>query len=496
MLKPRSCFLWMLMLLASHVVRAQTNNESDNFSFTLSECIEYAIKNNLSVRQSQWNVVSNEIALQQAKLNVLPSINANTNLSYSVGRTIDQYTNLYTEAPVRQQDVGISAQVTLFNGLRKLNTIKRNKNNVAVSSLDLEATQDNITLDVITAYTQILLNTELLETARIQLLTTQSQLERTRRLVEAGSLPKADLLQLDAQVAQGETAVVDAENSVALAELQLKQILQIPADRSLEVTIPEIEVPETVLLPASPGAVYSEAVATLPAIRSADLQITSAEYDISIAKADYYPSISLTGALGSNYSSVAPPQIPKAGVENEIVQRPIGFFTLPQDVGNVPAGNPFLVFTETPEAKEYTENTYLNQLEFNLRRFVQLSLNIPIFNNWQARSNVANTRIGLENARINALSQRNVVRQNIEQAYLDAKSASKSYSATQRQVTSLQEAFRNTEVRYQAGAIDAVDYNQAKNELNSAESDLVRTKYNYVFSLKVLDFYQNKPLDF
>ena len=484
------------LLLASHAALAQTDKESDNFRFTLSECIDYAVKNNLTVQQSQWNVVSSEVALQQSKLDLLPSLNANTNLSYSVGRTIDQFTNLYTEAPVRQQDMGVSARISLFNGLKRLNTIKRNKNNVEVSGLDLEATKDNITLDVITAYTQILLNKELLETAKIQLLTTQAQFERARRLVQAGSLPQADALQLDAQVAQGETAIVDAENNLALAELQLKQILQIPADQVLKVTTPEVEVPETALLPASAEVVYNEAVATLPAIRSADLQINSAQRDIAIAKADYYPSLSLIGALGSSYSSVAPPQIPKAGVKNEQVEQPIGFLTLPADLGTTPAGTRVPVNTIQEVPLEYTENTYLNQLDFNLRRFVQLSLDIPIFNNWQVRSNISNTKIGLENARINALSQRNVVRQNIEQAYLDAKAAAKSYTATQRQVASLQAAFKNTEVRYQAGAIDAVDYNQAKNELNSAESDLVRTKYNYVFGLKVLDFYQNKPLDF
>ena len=494
MLKRR--YFVLLLVLLSRLALAQTENESEGFRFTLPECIDYAVKNNLSVRQSQWGVVSGEIALQQSKLDLLPSLNANTNLSYSVGRTIDQFTNLYTEAPVRQQDMGLSARVSLFNGLKRLNTIKRNKNNVEVSSLDLEATKNNITLDVITAYTQILLNTELLETANIQLLTTQSQLKRTRRLVEAGSLPRADALQLDAQVAQGETAIVDAENNLALAKLQLKQILQVPADQELTVTTPEVAVPEVTDLPASAEAVYEIAVSTLPAIRSADLQINSAERDIAIARADYYPSISLVGALGSSYSSVAPSQIPEAGSENEQVVQPIGFFTLPANLGDVPAGTQIPVSTVQERPLAFTENTYLNQLDFNLRRFVQLSLDIPIFNNWQVRSNVANTKIGLENARLNALNQRNVVRQNIEQAYLDAKSAAKSYAATQRQVAALQEAFKNTEVRYQAGAIDAVDYNQAKNELNSAESDLVRTKYNYVFSLKVLDFYQNKPLDF
>ena len=484
------CRYVLSLILLGHFAVAQTDTVSDNFLFTLSECIDYAVKNNLAVRQSQWNVVANEVALQQSKLDLLPSLNANTNLSYSVGRTIDQFTNLYTEAPVRQQDMGLSARVSLFNGLKKLNTIKRNQNNVAVGGLDLEAAKNDITLDVITAYTQILLNTELLETSRIQLLTTQAQLERTRRLVAAGSLPRADALQLDAQVAQGEATIVDAENNLALAKLQLKQILQIPADQTLEVTTPEINVPEIASLPASSEVVYQEAVATLPAIRSADLQINSAERNIAIARADYYPSISLIGALGSSYSSVAPAQIPEAGTENITIENPnpIGFIRQ--------GGTRIEVFSEVEVPRDLVDNTYLNQLDFNLRRFVQLSLDIPIFNNWQVRSSVANTKIELENARINALNQRNVVRQNIEQAYLDAKSAAKSYSATQRQVTALQEAFKNTEVRYQAGAIDAVDYNQAKNELNSAESDLVRTKFNYVFSIKVLDFYQNKPLDF
>ncbi|MGB3779853.1 MAG: TolC family protein, partial [Tunicatimonas sp.] len=464
--------------------------------FTLSECVDYAVKNNLSVRQSGWDVVQNEVALRQSKANLLPSLNANTSVSYSVGRTLNEFTYDFVEAPVQQQDLGVSAQVTLFNGLRRLNTIKRNRVGVGVSELNLAATKDNVTLDVIAAYTQILLNMELLETTQFQQRTVQSQLTRSRRLVEAGSLPQADALQFDAQLSQREVSVVDAENNLALAQLQLKQLLQVPAEQSLEVVIPEVEVPEVTRLPASAKAVYDEAVNNLPAIRSADQQITGAQYDIAIARADYYPSLSLVGGLGSRYSSLAPPVIPQAGTETRIVERPNGFFRSPVNLGGIPAGEPIPVFTNTEVPIQTTENTYLNQLDFNLRRFVQLRLDIPIFNNWRVRSSVANAKISLETARINALSQRNVVRQNIEQAFLDAKSNAKSYSATQRQVASLQEAFKNTEARYQAGAIDAVDYNQAQNDLNGAESDLVRTKYNYVFSLKVLDFYQGKPLDF
>ena len=484
-------YLWALFAtLVSTSVLAQPNEPPEALRLTLVECVDYAVKNNLSVRQSGWDVVQNEVALQQSKADLLPSVNASSSVSYSVGRTINQFTNDYVEAPVRQQDLGVTAQLPLFSGLRRLNTIKRNRVGVGVSELNLEATKNDVTLDVIAAYTQILLNRELLETSQFQQRTVQSQLQRSQRLVEAGSLPQADALQFDAQLAQREVSVVEAENNLALAQLQLKQLLQIPAEQSLDVVIPEVEVPEVTRLPASAEAVYDEAVNNLPAIRSADQQITGAEYDIAIARADYYPSLSLVGGLGSNYSSLAPSVIPRPGSENVTVvnPNPIGFFDLD--------GNRVDVFSEIELAQERVDNTYLNQLDFNLRRFVQLRLDIPIFNNWRVRSGVANAKIGLENARINALSQRNVVRQNIEQAFLDAKSAAKSYSATQRQVASLQEAFKNTEARYQAGAIDAVDYNQAQNDLNGAESDLVRTKYNYVFSLKVLDFYQGKSLDF
>ena len=260
-------------------------------------------------------------------------------------------------------------------------------------------------------------------------------------------MPEADALEADAQVAQDEVGIIEAENNLALAKLQLKQLLQLPDSQPLNIVLPEIAVPDTVMLPDSPSAVYAQAVNTLPAIKSADLQITSAQYGLSIARADFYPSISLDAGLVSRYSSVAPDQIPKAGVENNEREVPTGNF-IRDATGTL---IPVLTVTSVPTA--FTENTYLNQLDFNLNRYVGINLNIPIFNNWQARTSTARARINWEQAKLNALDQRNILRQNIEQAYLDAKSAAKSYAANQRQVTSLTQAFKNTEVRYQAGAL-------------------------------------------
>ena len=482
--------IFFMLVCASHLLVAQSDNPSEPLSFTLQECIDYAIRHNINVRQSEWSVVGDQVALRQSKADLFPSINAGTSFSYNVGRTINPFTNEYVEQPISQQNLNLGANLVLFNGLRKLNTIKQNKANVAVSQLDLEATKNNITLNVINAYTQILFNQELLETRQFQRLTSQDQFNRTQRLVEAGSLPEADALEADAQVAQDEVGIIEAENNLALAKLQLKQLLQLPDSQPLNIVLPEIAVPDTVMLPDSPSAVYAQAVNTLPAIKSADLQITSAQYGLSIARADFYPSISLDAGLVSRYSSVAPDQIPKAGVENNEREVPTGNFIRDANGTLIPV----LTVTNVPTA--FTENTYLNQLDFNLNRYVGINLNIPIFNNWQARTGTARARINWEQAKLNALDQRNILRQNIEQAYLDAKSAAKSYAANQRQVTSLTQAFKNTEVRYQAGALDAVSYNQAKNNLDAAESNLVQAKYNYIFSLKVLDFYQGKSLEF
>ncbi len=468
----------------------EATSSSAPLKFSLQECVDYAIKNNINIQQSRLTLRSDEVALRQAKANLLPSINLSSNAFYNVGRTINQFTNEYETQPVRQQSLGASASLMLFNSFRRLNTIKRNQNNVQASEQDVEATKNDMTLQVIDFYTQILFNRELLATTRIQLRTRELQLNRTRKLVAAGSLPNADALQLEAEVAGDETAVVNAENNLALAYLQLKQVLQLPYEQSLEVVIPEVDAPEDTDIPLSAKAVYQQAL-NMPNIRSAELQIRSAEYDISVARADLYPSLSLDAGLSSSYSSVAPSRIPAANTTYTEREIPSSYFVkTPQGGDNLP------VFVTTQIPNEFRDNTYLNQLDFNLRRYVGLSLNIPIFNNWQVRGNVANAKVGLDNAQLNLINQRMQLRQTIEQAYLDAKSAAKSYTASVRQVTSLQEAFKNTEIRYQAGGVDALIYNQAKNQLNSAESDLIRAKYQYVFNLKRLDFYQNKPINF
>lgn len=494
----RTLALSLLFIFFYATVTFAQTTEDDPLVLSLQESIDRAINNNISVKQTELQVVGSQVALKQSKADLLPSLNASTGISYSVGRTINQFTNEYVDQPVRQQNMGLNSQLTLFNGLQRLNTIKQNKINLEGSQYDLEASKDAVTLNVIQAYTQILFNIELLETAEFQLLTTQQQLQRTEKLVEAGSLPIANRLQLEAQQASDELNIVNAENDLELAYLNLKQLLQIPESESIEIIIPELDAPTSAELPPSAGVVYEGAAQSWANLQSAELQVNSARYGLAIARGGYYPSLSLSAGLFSQYSSIAPDQIPRAGTENVTSVIPTGDFLQVPDglIPDLPGGTRIPVLTETQIPSEFTDNTYWNQLDFNLRRFISLDLSIPIFNNWRVRSNVANAQINLEGARLEVINQRNQLRQTIEQVYLDAKAAAKSFEANDKRVASLQEAFRNTETRYQVGAIDAVDFNQAKNDLNAAESDLIRAKYNYIFSLKVLDFYQGKPLDF
>lgn len=287
-------FLWMLGLSGGYA--QETLNDRLSTRLSILECIEYALKNNISVQQSRLNLRSDEVALRQAKAELLPSFNLSSNATYSVGRTINQFTNDYVNVPVQQQSINASTSLVLFNSFRRLNTIKRNQQILQASQQNVEATQNDITLQVLDAYTQILFNRELLTTTRIQLSSRELERNRTRQLVDAGSLPNADLLQLEAQVAGDEAAVVNAENNLALAYLQLKQVLQLPYEQELEIIIPEVEVSEVAALPPSASAVFSQAL-KMPAIRSAELQVRGAEYDITIAKSGYYPSLSLLSLI-------------------------------------------------------------------------------------------------------------------------------------------------------------------------------------------------------
>ncbi|ADR21029.1 transporter [Marivirga tractuosa] len=457
--------------------------------WSLQKCVDYALENNLQVKQSGLDVESAEISLFGSKMSTLPNMNGNLGLNTSTGRSIDPFTNTIIDRGINSQNAGLNASLPLFDGGQRYNSIKRDQFGQLAAEKDLESVQNDVTLNVVTFYTNILFNKELLETAKLRLLTTESQENRVEKQVEIGALAQADLLQIRQQKANDELEVVRAENNLEISYLQLKQALQIPADQEFDIEIPELPEPNEGELMESSSNVYQYALQNQPVIKAAEFRKESAMRGIGVARSGYYPSLSLNAGISTNYSSAAPDRFPVLGSEN---------VTIPQEIGYVPLpnGERQPVFDDVTVPSESAENTYWNQLDFNQRRFVGLSLNIPIFNRFQVKNNVQQSIINHKRSEYQLTSAKNQLQQTIEQAYLDVKAAAKSYQALKNSYEAAELSFRNAEQRLELGATDAVEFTQIKNDFERVKSDLIRAKYDYIFKLKVLDFYQGKPLNF
>jgi outer membrane protein len=451
---------YLLLILFSTCSVAGAFAQQDGEIWTLQKCIDYAFKNNIQVKLSEASLMSSELNLRQAKMNRLPNLTANTSLTNNVGRSIDPFTNAVVDQDVSSQSYGVNSNMTLFNGFGQLNAINQNKADRDKSEYDLANQKNNTALNIANLYLNILLNQEQLESARLNKATVELQLDRVEKQVNAGALPRQNLLQSRQQFANEELNVIRAENALELSKLAVKQALQLPASTEIQFESPTFENPSDQDLSLDLEAIYNKSL-SMPNVKSAEAQVESSKFRLYGARSARYPTITLAGGVRTSYSSAAPDQFPDP---------------------NSPSG--------------FKENTYVNQLDFNLARFVQVSLNIPIFNRFQTNTNIGIAKINFDNSRLNFESTKNLHRQTIEQAYYDARAALKTFNAITRQVEALQESFRNIEQRFNVGATNSIEYNQVKNDLNRAQNDLIRAKYDLIFRLKVLDFYQGIPLQF
>ncbi len=456
--------LVLLLMLCGNVVTAQ------NRIWTLEDCIYYAIENNIQIKQSELSIDANENSLLQSKLNLLPSLNASTRYSYSWGRILDQSINAYVDKETQQGNLGVDASMTLFNGLQKQNTIKKDKIDFLASQQDADKMKDDISLLLTQAYLSILFNKEQLKTAREQVETTNSQIERTQKMVEAGTLARGSLLEIQAQKAREELNVVNYENSLSLAYLDLLQILDLPGDTDFDIVVPEI--PEEPAPGVDPlNQVYKNALITQPVIKSAELGVESSYKSVAIAKGMRSPTLSLFAGWGTNYSN------------NQWLSYSPYLSVDPEDPN-------YLV----PDPDYQVIMPFGDQFKNNQNRYLGLNLSIPIFNGYQVSTNITQAKINAKNAEYNFELTKNTLRKNIEQAYSDALGAYKSFLATSESLKSFQESFRYTEQKFNVGMANSVDYNIAKNQVTSAKSELIRARYDFLFKTKILDFYQGKPL--
>ncbi|WP_224997016.1 TolC family protein [Cesiribacter sp. SM1] len=480
-------FLLLVLLCSGLVVHAQQIQDQQLAAMgdriSLQEAVEYAWRNNIQVRQSQLQVQASEIDYLQSRLGRLPTLNGQATHGYNFGRSVDPFTNQYTTDPIRYNSFSFFSSVDVFAGFQAHNQIKARYAELEAARQDAAEARNIVGLQVTDAYLQVLLTQELAAIARLQVNTSQEQLNRTRIQVEAGSLPQANLYDVESQLAADEVSAVNAENNLELAKLNLLQSLQLPGGQNVEVEPIEIDMSGLQLTTTSPQEIYAVALENQPQIRAANNRQDATQYSLQAAKGALMPSLALSGNITTQYSSI--------GTERDVITMP-DFLETP--AGYVQGTDQVVIIRQPNTQVVVNEIPFWDQLDLNRRGSVSINLNIPVFNNYQARRQVGLARIQSRSADLELERIKNQLRSSIEQSYADARAAAKRYAALQKQVESLELAFRNAEIRREVGSISTYDFTFAKNNLDRARAELAQAKYNYVFSLKVIDFYLGNPL--
>ncbi len=461
-----SCFVFCFTVLQAQEVRI----------WSLEDCVDHAIENNLRIQQQKLGVDIADENLRQTRSLRFPNLNSNVTHSYNYGRTLDPLTNEFATERVQSNNFSISSGVTLFSGFQIRNSVERDRYNLEASRLDVETMINDISLAVASAYLQILFAGELVEVAASQLDITRQQVERTAKLVDAGTLARGSLLTIQAQEASEELQLVNAENQLRLAYLDLMQLLDLRDDGTFQIEMPDIEIIPSGTVEHSPLQIYDTAVQIQPNILSADMRVESAKKDYDIARGGRSPVLSMSGSMGTGYSEARLKIV-------EIIDDKM--------VGKMASSE--ALFDPLPPM-ETQVIPFWDQVEDNFNRSIGLFLRIPIFNNYQVRANIGRSQIGVENARLQRQIARDQLYKTIEQAHQDAHAALQRYMATEKNVQALEEAFRYTEQRFNVGMVNTIEYNDSKNRLTAAQSELLQSKYEYVFRVQILDFYLGRPI--
>lgn len=426
--------------------------------WTLERCISYALENNIQLKQSSLQVESAKYDKTQSLAQMFPNLNASTSFSTNFGRNIDPGTNQFVNEEVQSNNFRVGSNATLFNGLRLLNTFKQSQLDLLAAEYDLQGLSNDISMNIATAFMQVMFNEELLSVAQEQVTISSEQLELTKKLVEAGSVPEGTLFDVEAEFATNELQTITAENALSASILALKQMLNLPASESFRIKRPEVDMPIDGLEGKTVGTVYDHALNNWPQIKSRETNLESARKSEKIAFATYTPTLSANASVSTFYSSA------------------------------------FQDFDQ--QTFEFTDVPYGDQLDRNLSESIGLNLSIPIFNGLSSRTSVKKARLGTMNAELQLQDQKNQLYSSVQQAYNDAQAAKRQYDASDKSVQATERAFEYAEQRYKVGMMNSLEFNTASNNLARVRSELLRAKYDYIFKMKVLDFYQGKPITF
>ena len=447
-------------------------------AWTLQECIDYATKNNLSIQQSGLNVKDARTTRDQSMLNALPTVNGFATNNYNFGRSINPFTNSFSNQQIRNNSFGVSSSVTLFGGLQNIQNIKQQVLLYKASMYYMDNSMNNLSLSVANAFLTVLLNEEILSAARLQSENTISQLDRAEKLYAAGSINISNVLDLKAQKANEELSIVNAQNQLQLAYLSLWQLLEMPYDEKNTVSKPKLDAPAAVEEPLA-GQLFNSYSGRGPDIHAAQTRALAAKYSLRSAQAGRSPRLTLNGNINTTYS--------ESFLQSTGSQQ-IGTQVLYIDNNGTPVTVPYSI----PTGYEITP--FNTQLSNNLGKSLGFTLSVPVLNNWSVNSNVQRAKVNMQRSKLNEQQVRNQVYRTITQATTDLKAAKARYEAAKNSFDATGNSFRNADQRFKLGAMNFTDYSLAKNNHTRAEATMIQAKYELIFRMKVVDFYNGKPI--
>ncbi|MCX6236047.1 MAG: TolC family protein [Bacteroidia bacterium] len=418
--------------------------------WSLQKCINYALDNNIKIKQGTISTEYQQNQLKQSKFSRLPNLNGSMSQNMSFGRSLT-YDNTYKDINSAQTDFGLGTNMPVFQGFYISNNISKLELDFQASVEDLAKAKSDISVNIASTFLEILFAKDLVKVSDDQLQVTNLQIKQINEKVEAGSLAKGSLLEIQAQAAGEELNLVNAKNQLQLAKLRLTQLLEIPLKEDFDVevpTLPEISAQASIVTSVE---VYKSALLSRPEIKGADLRYQSSQFQLKMAQGALYPTVSFYANIYDSYNNKY-----KDVLGNDIA--------------------------------------FSKQLKNNQRKSVGLQMNIPIFMRFVNKIQIDNARLQVLNTELELENTKKLLRSDIETAQTNAIAALNRFISNQKAVSSMKEAFRYSEEKFGVGLVNAVEYNTAKTKLAKSESDLLQAKYEFIFRTKILDFYRGLPL--
>jgi len=444
-LKVYNRFIIFALLLAGSI----TNPVLAQERITLKRATELVLENNLQIKQAKFSEAISEVNLNQSKLAIYPTLNANSGLNFNYGRSIDLNSNQFINRAITSNNATVISNTNLFQGFRRMNEISQNKVQLEADKSNTQKVKNDLVLAVVTNYLSVLNAQDLLTASRQQLDIANQQLDIEQKFFDVGNRTLADLAQSKSQRATAELNVTNAKNQVDLAFLDLAQLLERDPSIPFEIEKPQIDNIINVNAAYSAVDVFKTASLNFPDIKLAELRKQVFEKEIDIAKAGYFPSLNLQSGLNTRYSNGT-------------------FF----------------------------DTSFGEQVRDNFNQFLGFGLTIPIFNGLATRSNVRRANVNFQNALVSEQLAKNNLNKVINQAVYDLRAAEKRYYSAQTAYESSKEAFNVIEQRYAVGLVNSLDFNQAQTNLNRAQFDQIQARYDFIFRSKVIDFYLGNPITF